>query len=187
MQVTYLKISLNNKVFKINLSQFSLFWGKKFLNEWFRTHLWKSCFLDCDLFLFVSFSEAGGYEMTNQHVKQNGKLVLWKKEATSISFPALSFGRHRGNHWGWRSAGPRASMSQHRTQRYINSGEWRLYMSDRRPSQIITKQLKEGLCQNSFQRWFHLHQQNHHSATHMSWNLPQKSEKLPSWYKAITI
>lgn len=40
--------------------------------------------------------------------------------------------------------------------------EWRLYMSDRRPSQTITKKLKEGLCQNSFQRWFHLHQQNHH-------------------------
>ena len=26
------------------------------------------------LFSFVSFLEAGSYEMTNQHVKQNGKL-----------------------------------------------------------------------------------------------------------------
>lgn len=31
------------------------------------------CFLDHDSFR-ISFLEAGSYEMTNQHVKQNGKL-----------------------------------------------------------------------------------------------------------------
>jgi CTD small phosphatase-like protein 2 len=32
------------------------------------------CFLDITFFFPLSFLEAGSYEMTNQHIKQNGKL-----------------------------------------------------------------------------------------------------------------
>lgn len=52
-----------------------IFLGKNyFYNECFRTHFWKPCFLDSNSFVVVFFLEAGSYEMTNQHVKQNGKL-----------------------------------------------------------------------------------------------------------------